>query len=605
MRSALRPAALLLALFATASAAADRPVAGDHLLLTDPANAARRRVQFVAARDLAIDPAKTADPRVGGATLEILGEGQGDGATGVLPLDASLWTGIGRPPGKRGYRYADRRPGAAVRKVQLTVGPHGGTLAVTGGGGAWPYRIIQPQGPIFLRLTLGDDVYCAEFTAFARDVVGKVSAAKALPPPSCTPVVATCGNGVVEGAEGCDDGNTLDGDGCSASCRLETTAAICAGVPSVTGTAITSVRVASGLVDPVHVTAPPLDPSRVFVVEQGGTIRVIKNSVLQPKPFLDLRHTVESGDERGLLSLAFHPDYAHNGRFFVFYTAPGGDLTIARYQLSPVPDLADPTSGRVLLTIPHHIYGNHNGGQLAFGPDGFLYASTGDGGGAGDPLASGQSLGTLLGKQLRIDVDVASAPYRAVPPGNPFPDAGDPFDLIWAYGLRNPWRFSFDRGTGDLYIGDVGQDTIEEVDVQPAGSAGANYGWHVFEGGSCFDPDPQAQCPSPPDGYTMPVLQYDHGDGCSVIGGFVYRGCALPDLRGTYLYSDYCSGFFRTFDGVAGGAAQNAADRTTDVRPSGGLTIDSVTSFGEDARGEIYVVDQDGEIYEIVPAPAP
>jgi len=600
MRSALHSAALLVVL-CTAASAADRPVAGDRLLLADPANSARRRAQFVAASDLAIDPASAADPRTAGATLEILGEASGDGATGVIPLDASRWTGIGRPPGKRGFRYVDRRPGAAVRKVQFTVGARGGTLSVSGGGTGWPYRITQPQGPVFVRFTIGDDVYCAEFTAFDRDVVGKVSATRATPPPSCTPVIATCGNGIVEGAEGCDDGNTADGDGCSAACRLESSAAICSGVPSVAGTAITSVRVAAGLTKPLHVTAPPLDPSRVFVVEQGGTIRIIKNGILQPKPFLDVSRRVACCEERGLLSLAFHPDYAHNGRFFVYYTAPNGDLTIARYTVSAVPDLADPASEKILLTIPHPTYGNHNGGQLAFGPDGYLYAATGDGGGGGDPQEHGQSLTTLLGKQLRIDVDVDDKPYRAVPAGNPFPDAGDPYDLIWAYGLRNPWRFSFDRGTGDLYIGDVGQDTLEEVDVQTAGSGGANYGWHVFEGGNCFDPDPLAQCPSPPTGYTMPVLQYDHGEGCSVIGGFVYRGCALPDLRGTYFYSDYCSAFVRTFSGVMGGEAQSPADRTADVHPAGGPTIDSVTSFGEDARGELYVVDQDGEVFKIVP----
>jgi len=332
-------------------------------------------------------------------------------------------------------------------------------------------------------------------------------------------------------------------------------------------------------------------------------VRIIEDGVLQPTPFLDVSDRISTGDERGLLSIAFHPDYAANGRFFVAYTAPSGDVTVARYTVTADPDVADHASEKVLLTAPHQQFTNHNGGQLAFGADGRLYASFGDGGGQDDSLGSGQSLSTLLSKQVRMDVDVDIPPYRAVPAGNPFPDAGDPLDLIWAYGFRNPWRFSFDRGTGDCYIGDVGQDTTEEVDVQPSGSGGANYGWHVFEGRNCFNPAPDAQCPDPPTGFTMPVLQYGHDQGCAVIGGFVYRGCRMPDLHGTYFYSDYCSAFIRTFTGVADGQAQNPADRTADVHPGGGLSIAHVTSFGEDARGELYVVTQGGDVFAIVPAP--
>ncbi len=587
---------------ATAAIAADHPIEGDRLSLSaPPTNVARRRVTFRATGDLTIDPTTAADPRSIGATIEFTGENPGDGATGPIALDPSFWVGVGRPPGSRGYKYVDFNVSTGIRKIVFTAGARGGSLTVSGKGSTWPYAITQPQGPISVQFTIGNDVHCAEFTTFARNEIGKVRASKAPPPGSCTIPQAVCGNGVVERGEECDDGNTTAGDGCSATCQLENTSAICAGVPSVAGTAITSVRVASGLSAPLHVTAPALDPNRLFVVEQGGTIRLVKNGILQPQAFLDIGDRISCCGERGLLSLAFHPDYENNGRFFVDYTSGVGDITIARYQVSANPDLADHASEKILLTINHQDFGNHNGGQLAFGPDGYLYASTGDGGGGGDPLGSGQSLSTLLGKQLRIDVDVENPPYYVMPAGNPFPGAGDPLNLIWAYGLRNPWRFSFDRATGELYTADVGQDSWEEVDVQPAGVGGLNYGWHVFEGRHCFDPSPDPDCPNPPTGYTMPVLEYDHSQGCSITGGFVYRGCAMPDLRGTYFYSDYCSAFIRTFSGVSGGDAQNLADRTADADPPGSLSIDSVTSFGEDARGEVYVVDQGGEVFKIVP----
>ncbi len=601
MRSPLPTATLLLLLVATSSGAGDHPITGHHLLLTDPPVAARRSARFLAVRDLEIDPTRGDDPRTVGATLELFGEGPGDGGTGPIALDSSFWTATGRPPGSRGYRYFASTGAAGIRKILFKVGKRGGALQIDGRGAGWPYRITQPQGPIMLRFTIGSDVYCAEFSAFERNKVGKVNASNASPPASCTITPAVCGNGAIEGTEECDDGNTDGGDGCSATCQLEDTSTVCAGVPTVTGTAITSVRVASGLYKPLHVTAPRIDPHRVFVVEQGGTIRILKHGVLQPHAFLDIGSKIACCGERGLLSLAFHPDYEHNGRFFVYYTAPGGDVTIARYTVSANPDLADAASETILLTIAHRDHDNHNGGQLAFGPDGYLYAAIGDGGGAGDPLENGQNLATMLGKQLRIDVDVDTPPYRAVPPGNPFAGADDPYNLIWAYGLRNPWRFSFDRGTGDLYIGDVGQGTMEEVDVQPAGTGGSNYGWDIFEGRTCFEPDRLPQCPDPPTGYTMPVLQYDHSEGCSVIGGFVYRGCSMPDLHGTYFYSDYCSAFIRTFTGVSGGDAPALADRPADVHPPGDLSISSVTSFGEDARGELYVVDQGGEVFKIVP----
>ena len=275
---------------------------------------------------------------------------------------------------------------------------------------------------------------------------------------------------------------------------------------------------------------------------------------------------------------------------------------IARYQVSGDPDVANTTETQ-LLTISQP-FANHNGGNLVFGPDGYLYVGMGDGGSGGDPLDNGQSDSTLLGKMLRIDVDVNSSPFYAVPASNPNPGAGDPLGLIWAKGLRNPWRFSFDRGNGDLYIGDVGQNEWEEIDWVPSTSTGGeNYGWRIFEGNHCYDPSPAPMCPATT-GFTMPVYEYNHSSGtptgCSVTGGFVYRGCALPDLHGTYFFSDDCSAFIRTFE-ISGGVVTNEQDRTAALDPPGSQTIDSVVAFGEDARGEIYIADQGGEVFKIIP----
>ncbi len=416
---------------------------------------------------------------------------------------------------------------------------------------------------------------------------------------------AVCGDGVADPPEECDDGGIVGGDGCSATCELEDTSAVCAGVGSTSGTDLDSVRIASGLSSPVHVAAPSLDPYRLFIVEQPGRIRILDliNETLLGTPFLDITSDVLSGGERGLLSVAFHPDYENNRRFFVNYTNNAGNTVIARYEAQAGdPDLADPNSDEILLVITQ-TDSNHNGGQIAFGSDGYLYVGMGDGGGAGDPDETGQDDTTLLGKMLRLDVDVETAPFYAVPPTNPNAGAGDPLGLIWAKGLRNPWRFSFDRGTGDLYIGDVGQNQWEEVSYEPAASGGGlNFGWDIFEGdGHCFEPDPAPMCPNPPTGFTMPVLEYGHGQGCSITGGFVYRGCALPDLAGTYFYSDFCSDFIRTFE-LIGGVPQNTADRSADVAPGGGFSIASISSYGEDARGELYITDLfGGEVFKIVP----
>ncbi len=622
------PLALALA-FATSACvarAADHPIRGGLLRMKDARSASARRFRFRVGGEAGIVPRAVSDPRLAGATLAIVGTGTGDGSSGDITLPAARWTALRGG----GFRWLDGAATGGVRKVVFKPG----LLAVAGGGRGWPYAIGQPQAGIEVRFTLGTDVYCTRFARFLENRTGHVLARDATAPAACTPTPrcadhivdageecddgnlldgdgcsstclredVPCGNGVLDPGEECDDGNRRSGDGCSPYCQLESPAGACAGVPGVPGTSLATVLVASSLSMPVYVTAPPLDPTRLFVVEQSGCIKVLKDGTLLPDPFLDVGREISCCGEQGLLGVAFHPDYERNGRFFVAYTNTGGDEVLARFQVSANPDVADATSEKILLTIPDFA-ANHNGGQLAFGPDGYLYWGDGDGGGGDDPMETGQDPSVLLGKLLRLDVDVDTPPYYAAPPSNPFVGPGDPRDEIWALGLRNPWRFSFDRVTGDLYIGDVGQNQWEEIDFQPATSPGGeNYGWDVFEGdGHCHEPTPPAaMCPDPPVGFTMPVLEYDHGQGCAVMGGFVYRGCALPDLRGTYFYADYCTAFIRSFR-MSAGLAVDAADHTTELAPGHGLAIDNVSAFGEDARGELYVVDYDGEIFKIVP----
>ncbi len=344
--------------------------------------------------------------------------------------------------------------------------------------------------------------------------------------------------------------------------------------------------VVEGLDFPVYLTAPPADP-RLFVVEKPGRVRILKDGRLLPAPFLDLSGDVSRGNEQGLLSIAFHPQYATNGRFFVDYTNGAGDTRVVEYHVSGDPDVADPAPVRTILAVDQP-FSNHNGGLVVFGPDGKLYVGLGDGGSGGDPQGNGQNTGTLLGAILRLDVD-AAAPF--VPPDNPFVGQAGARGEIWAHGLRNPWRFAFDAGTGDLYIADVGQNRYEEIDAVEGAGKGLNYGWNRMEGLHCFEPS--SGCDQ--SGITLPVVEYDHGDGCSVTGGFVYRGSALPTLKGAYFYSDYCSGFVRSFR-FAGGQATDER-RWTQLEPSGG----GITSFGTDAVGELYVLTQGGSVYEIVP----
>jgi glucose/arabinose dehydrogenase len=350
-------------------------------------------------------------------------------------------------------------------------------------------------------------------------------------------------------------------------------------------------QVAGGLQRPVYLTSPPGDP-RLFVLEQAGRIRIIRDGQLVQQPFLDITAQVTNlggmGDERGLLGLAFHPQYATNGFFYVNYTDGSGNTRVERYTRSANPDVAEPGSARLIIGIGQP-FGNHNGGQLLFGPDGMLYIATGDGGGGGDPQNNAQRLVNLLGKILRIDVN-AGDPY-AIPPDNPFVGQTDARPEIWAYGLRNPWRNAFDRGSNTFFIADVGQNREEEINAVPSSAAGLNFGWRIMEGRSCFNP--ATNCDQ--SGLTMPVHTYPtSGGNCAVTGGFVYRGSAIPQIAGRYFFSDYCRGGLRSLR-VVNGTAQDV--REWDVGSTG-----SVSSFGEDANGELYVLAHGGTIYRIVRA---
>ncbi|HEU5261791.1 MAG TPA: PQQ-dependent sugar dehydrogenase [Gemmatimonadales bacterium] len=346
--------------------------------------------------------------------------------------------------------------------------------------------------------------------------------------------------------------------------------------------------VASGLSDPLHLTAPAGD-ARLFIVEQEGRIRIVRNGLLLATPFLDLTALVGAGGERGLLGLAFHPNYAANGYFYVNYTENNGDTRIERYTVSADPDVADVNSAKLILFVPQP-YANHNGGLVLFGPDGKLYIGMGDGGSGGDPENRAQNADSLLGKLLRIDVD-AGDPY-AVPPDNPYATGGGGGrGEIWAIGLRNPWRFAFDRGAGLLYIADVGQNAWEEVNVAPARQGGLNYGWRMMEGAHCYNPNPCSTA-----GLVLPALEYGHGSGCSITGGFVYRGSRWPSLVGHYFYSDYCAGWIRSFTYASGAVAQRTSWNLN-------VSLGNVLSLGEDAAGELYVLTGGGRVYRIAPAP--
>jgi glucose/arabinose dehydrogenase len=359
-----------------------------------------------------------------------------------------------------------------------------------------------------------------------------------------------------------------------------------------TGEGVRLLEIASGLSFPLYLTAPTGDLSRLFIVEKTGGIRIVKDGTLLPEPFLDISGQVSGGMEQGLLGLAFPPDYASSGRFVVHYTDNAGNTRLSVFQVSVNPDIADASSEQVILTADQPAP-NHNGGQVSFGPDGFLYLGLGDGGGSNDPQGRGQDLSELLGSILRVDVQ--SGTSYTVPADNPFvgqQPATRP--EVWSYGLRNPWRFTFDRANGDLYIADVGQNDFEEIDVAPAangGGKGVNYGWSIMEGDRCLG---GGQCGQT--GLVLPTFQYSHPEGCSVIGGYVYRGSALPALQGLYFFGDFCHGWVHSFRFSSGTATELTNWPTL-------RTASTLTSFGEDAAGEQYVLESSGRVSRFVAAP--
>lgn len=351
--------------------------------------------------------------------------------------------------------------------------------------------------------------------------------------------------------------------------------------------------ISTSLSSPIFMTAPSVDTTRLFIVERSGQIRIfnVATGSLLATPFLDITSLLSTDGERGLLGMAFDSQYSANGQFYVFYTNNVGNIVIVRYLRSVTnPNLADSSSATPLLTVAHSTFSNHNGGMLAFGSDGCLYAGVGDGGSSGDPNNNGQNLNARLGKLLRINPILGGPCANNIP--NPFAAGGAP--EVWSLGLRNPWRFSFDRQTHDLYIGDVGQSAREEINVSLAPNAGRglNYGWRFMEGNVCFDPS--INCNS--GNLTLPELDYPHLNGaCSVTGGYVYRGSVVPTLQGTYFYADFCAGFVKSFRYQNGQSTEQTEWPL--LSPPGSF----VTSFGEDAAGELYVMTQGGGLFKLIP----
>ncbi|GEM46524.1 PQQ-dependent sugar dehydrogenase [Deinococcus cellulosilyticus] len=340
-------------------------------------------------------------------------------------------------------------------------------------------------------------------------------------------------------------------------------------------------KVIDGLNNPLGITSAMDGSNRLFVVQQVGLIRIVKNGKLVSEPFLDIRSLTRAGGEQGLLGLAFAPDYEKSGFFFVNYTDRNGNTQVVRYKVSKNPDVADAKSAQKVISVDQP-YANHNGGHLAFGKDGYLYIGLGDGGSGGDPQNHGQNLNSLLGKMLRLDV--SALPYK-IPKDNPFVGK-DGKDEIWAYGLRNPWRYSFDRQTGDLWIADVGQNALEEVNVQKASSKGGeNYGWRLMEGTRCYNPSDNCDRGN----LVKPVHEYPRSEGVSITGGVVYRGKAIADLKGTYLFGDFGTG-------KLWGLTLNGSKASNKLLLDTGMQI---SSFGEDEAGEVYITDYSGTLYKL------
>jgi glucose/arabinose dehydrogenase len=351
--------------------------------------------------------------------------------------------------------------------------------------------------------------------------------------------------------------------------------------------------VAEGFAEPLAIVDAGDGSERLFVVEKGGTIRIIQDGEVVETPFLDITDRVGSGGyEQGLLGLAFAPDYAESGLFYVNYTDLSGNTMVSRFTVSEDANIADPASEEAILRQAQP-YPNHNGGHLAFGPDNYLYIGLGDGGSGGDPQGNGQRLDTWLGKILRIEVNPEFVPEGqpyGIPDDNPYVDQEGSLPEIWAHGLRNPWRFSFDRETGDLWIADVGQNQIEEINLAAGNPPGLNYGWNPTEGTQCYL---EADCDT--SGFTLPAMEYTHDEGgCSVTGGYVYRGEEMPDLQGDFVFADFCSGFLWT------GSSDDGATWTMSTPIETGLGI---SAFGEDADGNLYFADlSGGGVYLLVPA---
>ena len=380
----------------------------------------------------------------------------------------------------------------------------------------------------------------------------------------------------------------------SIAISLVALAALTAAVPGMVmgATTITLDHIVSGLSAPTQVTNAGDGSNRLFVVEQRGTVRVVHGGVLLPGFFMDIRSKVEFGGERGLLGLAFDPGFKTNHRLFVYYTRKGGDVVVSRFTTNAGNTAVNVSTARPLLLIEHSSQSNHNGGALAFAPNGYLYVGVGDGGGSGDPANNAQRKTTLLGKILRINVNgTGSGPFDhySVPGSNPFSGSKPGLGEIWDYGVRNPWRISFDRATGTLWIGDVGQNKYEEVDREKWGSAGGrNYGWDAMEGLHCYT---ASKCPLAGD--TLPNAEYGHSAGsCSITGGYAYRGPTQSALIGSYVFGDWCSGRIWTLP--INGAPDNSSETLRADTPH------NITSFGESENGELYLVTSSGGLYQVL-----
>ena len=379
---------------------------------------------------------------------------------------------------------------------------------------------------------------------------------------------------------------------------------------------MSSVLIADGYKKPVFITSYPNNAKLLYIVEQAGLIKIINDGKKLSRPFFDINKRVVNpnrpGDERGLLGFAFHPNHTNNGKFYINYMDNDGNTIVSEFSTNS--ELrANHKSERIILKLTQP-YGNHNGGDIQFGPDGYLYISIGDGGKAGDPLNAGQDLSSLFGKIIRIDIE--QKPY-GIPKSNPFFGQKDKREEIWAWGLRNVWRFSFDKQTGDKYLADVGQNKWEEVNFEPASSKGGlNYGWRIMEANHCYDP--KENCPT--EGLIKPIIEYPNDanhpafafriieelsfsetdvEGCSVTGGYVYRGQKIKSMQGQYIFGDYCSGNIWTLK-VVNGKAINFKNRTEEINIGGGEFTTYISSFGQDSDGEIYIIDYNGGIYKLI-----